>query len=536
MKQKRHRHFVQRVWFKMAMASLSAILLILMFPPFEMPFLAWFALVPLLSVIRGSRLSGSFIFALVTGVIFYGFFLRWLFGTDGVNVFNYGLGVFFKGMFYGMFGVFAWYFRNKLPAWNVITLPSSWIMLEYLRSHLSFLSSPWGILGYSQYAVLPVAHVASYAGVYGISFLIIFVNVACAEFVQAVFSAREMKGSRSQPVSLARAFPIVLLVGGLFLLGAFDSSARDAHVPEMKVALVQGNIYWNDRYLAEKYRDDDEYREAVFDKYARLTRQAATHKPELILWPSSSVPGKIPYDQTRVGMLSALARETESFLLVGSSGFDKFNPEQRRTKRLANSAFLFSPLGEILGRYDKILLLPFDEYLPLREYVKWPSWIAADMIDALPGTEKTIFEVDGKKFAVLICWENMFPELFREMASKGVQFMVSMTNEGFTKNPAGHAQMLAVNVFRAVENNVAIARTASTGVSCIIDPQGRIIDRVKDERGRDVDVEGSVVGRIPLTSERSFYNRYGDWFLFVTASFVLGIVLWHAIIRKYFSR
>ncbi len=238
----------------------------------------------------------------------------------------------------------------------------------------------------------------------------------------------------------------------------------------------------------------------------------------------------------RVGMLSNLATETGSFLLVGSSGFDKFNPEQRQTMRLSNSAFLFSPLGETLGRYDKILLLPFDEYLPLRRYVKWPSWLVSDMIDSLPGKDKTIFDMGKAKFAVLICWENMFPELFREMASKGVQFMVSMTNEGFTRNPAGHYQMLAVNVFRAIENRVAIARTASTGVSCIIEPNGRIVDRVKDLTGRDVDVEGYLVGQIPLTSERSFYNRYGDWFIYIISLVVIGIIAWHEIVRRYFLK
>jgi apolipoprotein N-acyltransferase len=235
----------------------------------------------------------------------------------------------------------------------------------------------------------------------------------------------------------------------------------------------------------------------------------------------------------RVGMLSDLARETESFLLVGSSGFDKFNPEQRQTKRLSNSAFLFSPLGEMLGRYDKILLLPFDEYLPLRKYIKWPSWIVSDMIDSLPGKEKTIFDMGKARFGVLICWENMFPELFREMASKGVQFMVSMTNEGFTREPVGHYQMLAVNVFRAIENHVAIIRTASTGVSCIIEPNGRITDRVKDGSGRDVDTAGFLVGKIPLTTERSFYNRYGDWFMYGISFFMAGMIVWCEIMRKY---
>jgi apolipoprotein N-acyltransferase len=111
--------------------------------------------------------------------------------------------------------------------------------------------------------------------------------------------------------------------------------------------------------------------------------------------------------------------------------------------------------------------------------------------------------------------------------------MVSMTNEGFTKNSVGHYQMLAVNVFRAVENRVSIIRTASTGVSCIIEPNGRIVDRVMDGTARDVDVEGYLVGHITLTSERSFYNRYGDWFIYVISLVLIGIIVWRELIRKY---
>jgi apolipoprotein N-acyltransferase len=96
--------------------------------------------------------------------------------------------------------------------------------------------------------------------------------------------------------------------------------------------------------------------------------------------------------------------------------------------------------------------------------------------------------------------------------------------------------MLAVNVFRAIENRVAIARTASTGVTCIIEPNGRIVDRVKDLTGRDVDVEGYLVGQIPLTSERSFYNRYGDWFIYIISLVVIGIIAWHEIVRRYFLK
>jgi apolipoprotein N-acyltransferase len=172
-----------------------------------------------------------------------------------------------------------------------------------------------------------------------------------------------------------------------------------------------------------------------------------------------------------------------------------------------------------MGRYDKIRLLPFDEYLPLRNYVRWPSWVVSNITDHHPGKEMTIFTMKGVKFGVLICWEYMFPEQFRKMAALGVDFMVNMTNEGFTRTPEAHYQMLAMSVLRAVENNVSIARTASTGVSAIIEPDGRIRSRVHDHNLRDVDVEGYLVDEIPLSSQRTFYNRHGDLFVYI----LLGI-------------
>ena len=154
-----------------------------------------------------------------------------------------------------------------------------------------------------------------------------------------------------------------------------------------------------------------------------------------------------------------VARKSSSFLLVGAGSYDKFNQKMREAQRVSNSAFLFSPQGKITGRYDKIRLVPFDEYLPLRGYMRWPSWITnSKMTDYLPGKKLTVFKMGQTRFGVLICWENLFPDLFREMTAKGVDFMVSMTNETFINipSPSAHYQMLAMNVFRAIENRVSI--------------------------------------------------------------------------------
>jgi apolipoprotein N-acyltransferase len=177
----------------------------------------------------------------------------------------------------------------------------------------------------------------------------------------------------------------------------------------------------------------------------------------------------------------------------------------------ANSAFLFSPAGDIVGRYDKMRLLPFDEYVPLRGWIEWPSWIVGPRAgDFEPGRGLSILEAAGSRFGVLICWENLFPDLFRRMASGGAEFMASMTNEAFTDSDAAHAQMLAMNVFRAIENGIAVARTSPTGVTSLIGPTGRV-DRLAG--GREPAGAGILVGDVPLSRERTFYTRHGDRFV-----------------------
>jgi len=297
----------------------------------------------------------------------------------------------------------------------------------------------------------------------------------------------------------------------LFALGEDDAS------PKLRVALVQAPLY-SEKTATMQSRD------AVFQHFSSLSLGATAARPQLITWPDSSVPARLPYERLYVEYLSRLAQETQAYLLVGSHGYDKRSPRAGE-ERFANSVFLLSPEGKITGRYDKIRLLPFNEYLPLRGYVKWPAWIVSDGPDTLAGTQLTVFRTDTARFGVQICWENLFPDLFRQVAAQGVDFMVSMTNESFIDVPAAHYQILAMNVFRAIENRVAIVRTAPTGVSAIIAPSGRVVARVQDTNAREVDVEGYVVGEVPLSTARSFYTRYGDWFILLLAIIFAGFLV-----------
>jgi apolipoprotein N-acyltransferase len=130
------------------------------------------------------------------------------------------------------------------------------------------------------------------------------------------------------------------------------------------------------------------------------------------------------------------------------------------------------------------------------------------------------------RFGVQICWENLFPDQFRELAGKGVDFMVSMTNEQFTDSRPAHYQMLSMNVFRAIENGISIVRTAPSGVSALIGPSGRIIGRLTGKGGSDISEEGFIVGEIPLSRQRTFYTRHGDWFVALMTAISVVAFIW----------
>jgi apolipoprotein N-acyltransferase len=136
---------------------------------------------------------------------------------------------------------------------------------------------------------------------------------------------------------------------------------------------------------------------------------------------------------------------------------------------------------------------------------------------------------------VTICWENLFSDLVRQFVKRGAQFIVNITNEAWFGETAAPYQFLSMSVFRAVENRVYVVRCANTGISCFIDPCGRVVDRVKDENGRDIFVRGIVTGSVIPLESNTIYTRYGDWLVWLSIAFFIFILLLLSFLRKYQS-
>jgi apolipoprotein N-acyltransferase len=287
-----------------------------------------------------------------------------------------------------------------------------------------------------------------------------------------------------------------------------------------KIALIQGNI---DQY--KKW--DLKYAFEIIDTYSKLTLEAAKSNPSLIIWPETATPGAVTANPWISDEIGRLVSNTNIPLLFGTGQHRKFGKKDgvRPKTKYLNSAFLINPSKKDQQHYDKMRLFPFGEYLPYEQIIPWHLIKIHDSGNYIPGSEFTVFRLPDFRFGVTICWEAYFPELFREFVKRGAQVMVNMTNEGHFGKSCAQYQLLACAVFRAVENKIYLARCANTGVSCIIDPYGRVVTRVIDKNGDDSFVRGFATGFVVPRDEKTFYTMYGDVFAWIAVAGSVGFLV-----------
>jgi len=303
------------------------------------------------------------------------------------------------------------------------------------------------------------------------------------------------------------------------------------HTPPLPftAALIQPNIP-----QAQKW--DTRFRDQILARYRTLTLEAAGERPDLIIWPEAATPGHLQSDRSLDEFVRSLSATIHIPLLVGSSSDAKIGRigkqgYGRQPVKLKNSMFLFDATGHIIQAYHKRRLLPFAEYLPLAGHIPWPRWLVPKIGTFVSGKEPTIFILPHVQFGTVICWENFFSDLVRTLVQAGAQFVVNPTNEAWFGKTEGSHQFLAMSVFRAVENGVALLRAANTGISSLIDPAGRVVDRVRDAKGEEILVEGILTVSVPAPTGPTMFTLYGDWFAYgcatATGFFFLFCILPH---------
>jgi apolipoprotein N-acyltransferase len=476
---------------------LSAGLLVLSFPKIEWSALAWVALVGLLCALDGQKPWPAFRRAYLCGFLFFFGTLGWFVHVTYPGAF---LVVAFLSLYFAVFGPVFVYFQ-KLPVTpRIFVLASGWVALEFIRAHL-FTGFGWAMLGHSQYKNLMCIQIADITGVYGVSFLVVLVNLLLFETLRA----------RS---FLLKANIAVIAILSVVLIYGFWVTGQKKFYKTVKVGIVQPNIPLK--------ADWDESRKPwIVDKTIQLTQELRDQKLDLIVWPETSLPGVITDAPSLINEIQASAAQLHTPMLIGSIA--------REGERYYNSAFLIGADGQMLGRYDKIHLVPFGEYLPLRPILGWINkFIHLD--DFTSGKTYTVFSMgpSGPKFSVLICFEDTLGHLCRNFSQAGAEFFVNMTNDAWfrdTKEPFLHLQAA---VFGCVENHRSLVRAANTGVSALVDPWGRIIAVVVEGQGKETFIEGTAWGSLPLNDEKTFYTKYGDIFTYLC----FLCILMAAVLRK----
>jgi len=503
------------------------------FPSYDLSFLAWFGLVPLfLAFARIKPLYGVFL-SFIFGVVFYTGLFYWMFDLPGYMVLHHAvLGLYLCPLL----GLFAWLFcfsakRRGLTA-ALVSAPFVWIVLEYVRSNLSFLALPWGLLAHSQYQNHIVMQLTALTGVYGLSFFIVLVNSALTMIVVALLQKAQIfkpdpENQFYKPANIVLAavtgfMTVFVLVHGYLVL------KRPIEGKHIRIAAIQANIEQSKKW-------DPKYAPTIMQIYSDLTREASADDPQLIVWPEAATPKSVYRDRNVFNTVKNLAVQTDTPILLGSTQLAKYKiAEPRQRAQFLNSAFLIRPDANrnLTLRYNKIRLLPFSEYLPYKETIPWSYLHIPGADNYLPGKKYTVFDQPGYRFGVTICWENIFPDHVRKFVGNGAQFLINITNEAWFGETAAPDQFLSMNVFRAVENRRFLLRCANTGISCLIDPRGRIIKKLEDKSGKDIFVRGNLIGSVIPVTEKTFYSRYGDWPVWLSIIYFLCFLVFAIIAKK----
>jgi apolipoprotein N-acyltransferase len=482
--------------FPWAASVLTALLHIIIFPRFELSWFAFLCFIPLLLLLKTESPWRLFLFGLLSGFIFNIGNLYWIYFVIQhyssvpalVCVGILMLLCIVLALFWAIFLFLTGILRRGLGLEKALLIaPFLWTLLEWARSYTT--QFPWCLFGYSQYNHLRIAQLASFAGVYGLSWILLAFN---ASIVMLVILRRE--------------YYFLAIASILIVVGVYGNFRIQQPIGKntARIGLVQGNV-------PQDVKLNYKFGESIHRRHIDMTTDLLSKsKPDIIFWSEAATLFPLRDGGIWTEQIRELASSYHTPIIMGSDTF--------KGKEIFNSAYLVNEKGEIESQYDKVYLVPFGEFVPLKKIFFFAGKMVPEISDFTHGTNFEPFLIRGEKVSINICFEVVFPQLSREFCLRGATLLATITNDAWFGRTAAPYQHFAMAVMRAIENRRFIVRCANTGVSGFVDPYGRILQTT------NVFVPAEISGEVRFVPEKTFYTQYGDWIVYLSI-FVVGASL-----------
>lgn len=382
--------------------------------------------------------------------------------------------------------------------------PFAWVAGEFARGHVLG-GFPWIPLGSAVVTLIPVAQLASLLGVYGVSGFLVTLGTLVAVALTTAGRAR----------LLAAASAVVLLTG-VSLWGAArvtDGRLTREGTP-ITIGLIQPNI-------AQDQKWDRRLVDEIERRFAALTRKAVAGGAQAVLWPESATPYMFNEDPVQAAAVRALVQQTGVPLLFGTDEVERGSPN-----RYYNSAFVLDPTGAVAAVYRKIQLVPFGEFVPLKDLLFFVSPLVDAVADFKPGERVTMLPIGEHMASTAICYEVVYPHLIRRAVLEGSELLTTITNDAWYGQSSAPYQHFELASMRAIEQGRYLARAANTGISGIVDPYGRAVIKT------GVFEEAVVTGEVRFLQGRTVYATIGDAVALMSLAVSAVAAVWLAAARR----
>jgi len=529
---------------------LSAALQILIFPLPGLYGLAWIAVAPLMVAILRARvpetlqLDGQarllpalpwqgFLLGYKCGILWFAGTCYWIFGVmhqyGGLPVPMAALTLLlfcmYVGLYHGLFGLLLALVAGSRIAGATVagrkieTAAGSaasirralgaaaflWVAVELARTRIT--AFPWELLGYSQTANFALTRITTLVGVYGLSFEILLVN---SVFAAAFLSPKEQR----KRLLVAGCVAAAILQAGQLLAPPPTPADHTAVLVQPNIPVQNGEM-WTKEYFQDTLRD---LTTTSLHPAGEPASGGTSRRTDLIVWPESPSPFYTNDPMFR-DAVSALARQSGTWIVAGSIGITPTMHSGAETSQIFNSAALVNPQGEWVGRYDKAHLVPFGEYLPFPQLFAFAGGLAKEVGEFQRGASHAPLDTGGQRIGMFICYESIFPDEVRQGPLQGAQVLLNISNDGWYGDSGAWKQHLQQTQMRAIENERWLLSATNTGMTAAIDPYGRIVASTPRK------IRTTLTAPYALSTVTTFYTRHGDWFAYLCAIISAGALI-----------